>query len=821
MADLTYTVGVETSQAQRNLTSLQQNLGKLTTSFGGLKTAVASIGFTSLLSSALSYADAISDVATASNVAVGTVLAFGKAVQANGGEVDSAQKGLLKLVQTIDDAAQGSAKAQDAFNEIGISLNDLATLSEEDLLKRTIDGLSKIDSNSKRLGLTVDLLGKSFRGVDIRGVGAGFAQASIDSQQYAASIAKAAAVQDKLEKTIGDFKIALLSAIEPLLDMVSGLNSSIEVIKNVVKFLLIIAAAAASLFVFGRVIAAIASGLATLGLAAETVSSVFLNLSLRFTTVSRVGALFSDAMAWVGVQLGRLVTIFPAVGEWIAYIGTKMQSVVVVFTAAATAAALYWKELKNFAGFSDKAAEADRRLQEAMKNSTHGQRSEEIKKQGAAQREVIDATAKQVKAIGELGKAYQLQNKAAIETINAETQLLGKSDYAIAMKRAELDITAKNKAEVDKLTQAKIAYLNSTENASPKVIAAYDNEIKKVKEGLAADIQRVQVATDGYQQRIMVLDQFAARLEEVNQMEEYATKQGEALTESYKSVVKPLQEANKTIEKRYDLEKSMRGMNDYQIETGNQIFDIEEKRNQALKEIRDNTLLTVDAQKMMSDEVVAGYDKQIAMTKRNRDEQYKYSREFSTGWNKAFNDYVSQATNAANLASQQFGAFTNFVDSAINQLVDNGKISFKSLVDSLIKELLKAELKNAIGSVAAAMGGIGKAAGGAGAAASGGGIGDFLSTAWDFGKGLLGFANGGNPPVNKPSIVGERGPEMFIPKTAGTIIPNGGGAVNNTYNTYNISAIDSKSVAQMFSENRRALLGTVQAAQKELPYRAR
>jgi len=116
---------------------------------------------------------------------------------------------------------------------------------------------------------------------------------------------------------------------------------------------------------------------------------------------------------------------------------------------------------------------------------------------------------------------------------------------------------------------------------------------------------------------------------------------------------------------------------------------------------------------------------------------------------------------------------------------------------------------------------IGKAAGGAGAAASGGGIGDFLSTAWDFGKGLLGFANGGNPPVNKPSIVGERGPEMFIPKTAGTIIPNGGGAVNNTYNTYNISAIDSKSVAQMFSENRRALLGTVQAAQKELPYRAR
>ena len=34
------------------------------------------------------------------------------------------------------------------------------------------------------------------------------------------------------------------------------------------------------------------------------------------------------------------------------------------------------------------------------------------------------------------------------------------------------------------------------------------------------------------------------------------------------------------------------------------------------------------------------------------------------------------------------------------------------------------------------------------------------------------FANGGRPPVGKPSIVGERGPELFVPNSAGTIIPN-------------------------------------------------
>ena len=77
------------------------------------------------------------------------------------------------------------------------------------------------------------------------------------------------------------------------------------------------------------------------------------------------------------------------------------------------------------------------------------------------------------------------------------------------------------------------------------------------------------------------------------------------------------------------------------------------------------------------------------------------------------------------------------------------------------------------------IGGFGEAFG---KSASGGekkGLGGFLG-------GLLGglFADGGRPPVGKASIVGERGPELFVPKVAGTIVPNdamGGGdsVVNN------------------------------------------
>lgn len=51
------------------------------------------------------------------------------------------------------------------------------------------------------------------------------------------------------------------------------------------------------------------------------------------------------------------------------------------------------------------------------------------------------------------------------------------------------------------------------------------------------------------------------------------------------------------------------------------------------------------------------------------------------------------------------------------------------------------------------------------------------------------FAEGGQPPINRPSIVGENGPEIFMPKMAGTVIPNGqgmGGGVAVT-NVFNIS----------------------------------
>ena len=61
----------------------------------------------------------------------------------------------------------------------------------------------------------------------------------------------------------------------------------------------------------------------------------------------------------------------------------------------------------------------------------------------------------------------------------------------------------------------------------------------------------------------------------------------------------------------------------------------------------------------------------------------------------------------------------------------------------------------------------------------------------DFFSGLS-FANGGSPPVGKASLVGERGPEMFVPRQAGTIVPNNQMGSSSTNIVVNVDASNTE-----------------------------
>ena len=94
--------------------------------------------------------------------------------------------------------------------------------------------------------------------------------------------------------------------------------------------------------------------------------------------------------------------------------------------------------------------------------------------------------------------------------------------------------------------------------------------------------------------------------------------------------------------------------------------------------------------------------------------------------------------------------------------------------------------------------------------------------------GLFGLAGGGPAKAGQPYVVGEEGPELFIPKNSGTVIPNdqtmdmmngGGGGIGGgtTHVTYNISALDSRSWKQMLAQDPEYMFNLTQAGRRRLP----
>jgi hypothetical protein len=129
--------------------------------------------------------------------------------------------------------------------------------------------------------------------------------------------------------------------------------------------------------------------------------------------------------------------------------------------------------------------------------------------------------------------------------------------------------------------------------------------------------------------------------------------------------------------------------------------------------------------------------------------------------------------------------FSDNAASAMAEFTMTGKMDFKSMVNSMIKDLLTLFYKMTIfqpiaNAFKGFLGGTGGEGGGLGSLFSG--FGDWLGSFFK--------ANGGPVMSNSPYIVGERGPELFVPGGSGTIIPNknmgmGGGesiVINQTIN---------------------------------------
>lgn len=219
------------------------------------------------------------------------------------------------------------------------------------------------------------------------------------------------------------------------------------------------------------------------------------------------------------------------------------------------------------------------------------------------------------------------------------------------------------------------------------------------------------------------------------------------------------------------------------------------------------TKLTADTQQRLRDEAV----KSTAVMVKAIEARWEAERSWETGVTKALNNYIDTVTNAAAQSERLFTNAFKGMEDALVSFVQTGKLDFKSLANSIIADLIRIQIQNSIMKPLAQ-------------ATSGMSLSGMFSSAGNFLSGLF-KADGGPVAGGQPYIVGEQGPEWFVPNGAGTIVPNGkspstpGGSDSSTASTqapininFSVRAMDARSFQSAMVQNKAVVVGIVNQA---------
>lgn len=296
-------------------------------------------------------------------------------------------------------------------------------------------------------------------------------------------------------------------------------------------------------------------------------------------------------------------------------------------------------------------------------------------------------------------------------------------------------------------------------------------------------------------------------------MRTYAVQQQEAYTASNKTIEAAEKEADA-------LEAKARAVRLNKAETAEMELARLEANLQQLYSIGLCTRETAELEALIS-------AKRRSSVAQQEIERSKHHRSGEEGALEALKKYGEAANDTGSMIENALTNAFKGAEDALVAFVKTGKLDFKSFADSIITDLIRIQLRKAMGFGSGSEGGIGSIV----SAAVGGLAGGYGSFAMSnagvaASQGLSiadlagAFADGGDPPVGRPSLVGERGPEIFVPKQAGTIVPNemiGGGGTSVTYSPQiNIdSRTDRAEVVQLVQKaNRQASAELVEKLQR-------
>ena len=755
-----------------------------------LATAILGVSFANFVAGALQAADRISDFSDATNISISSLLAFEGALEASGGKAKNMEKIINGLYAAIDTANQGSLAARDAFKAVGVSLDDLKSLDETQILNKTLQGLSAMPAGAERSAIATQLLSRAFRGVDAKA----FWEA-LDSgkmEEYAASVKKAADQQQQLDKAYKNLQLGALQALEPILKMLGEHELSVERAAKVVTIL-------------GTTLA-VAFG-----------ASVLANI-LKINAAILGTATVSNLLA-----KNPLYKLF-AIGALAAIEGT------VAYKAYEEALAGVDKQQKAVADSAKAQTDAQTTAQDPAKiKPAQASGGNANREQGldARQQAAIESNKRTALAIADSRKEIALRTasdlqkidiEAEIELQRAKEEIFSKQNLSRAQKEKEYAAVAA--AINEKSTTAFVALQRqqAAEIAQQKQQYAQQNiqalgqeytETQRVTDLIAQQPQKYKEIGETLLANAAAQDKVKKSIEETIRLRQVDKSTAELINQQLVSSYNYSQQEQLLKLQALGVSKQQLTSLEAQIEAARQLYDL---NNTITGAYEANMIAQGRMDELTKEQIAAAatYNNLLGLrTAKIEDElnaklrlaevDKQLAEDFSTGWLGAYNKYVEGSKNASDQAKTYFDTFTRGFEDSIVKFVQTGKLSFKDLANSIIADFVRIQAKQLV---------LGLMGGGGGGGGILGGLGK-----------IFGFAGGGNPAIGQPILVGEKGPELMIPRNATTIVPNNqlGGGGNQTVVTYNINATDAQSFQQLLARDPSFLYAVSEKGRRSLP----
>jgi lambda family phage tail tape measure protein len=827
-----------TAKAKQQARDLQKAFNSLTgdvktlyghfQSLGGV-IGLGGLGFAALTQQTLEFANATQDLAKGFDISVAKVLQFKDAIKTSGGNAEGAEKMLSSLFSKIQDAQSGNETAIAQFEQMGIGFQELIALKPEQAIDRIFNALNEgSKSTYQRVKMVKEMLGKQGVGLAIDEVAAKLNMSVEAYRKHEKAIKRLGDVSDSLKTSMDNLKLAFADVIAPLAG--DGLIS-------VEKF-------KAALYAIG---------------------SVYLIGQLM--KVYEVFMLIRKALA----ANAALTASMTAMGGW------KGAAAV----AAGAAAFIGAQKLFGDEDLPTGSREASGRLERA--DGTSADDAEREKAMQANRRELTAAEAKvnlarqltriekeqdELKVKSLFGDKYsndlkmvELQMAAQLATIaNARAQALNKENLSEDQKRlinADYDAQAakaRSKASSDKrmILEQDIAQMQIMEQQLETIKGSivFDKESSALKlNAIGQDKKTAELLSLEFQtkQDIARIDaQEAANLLKINQteMERLAIRtqagferklanqrlvQGKELIEKTYQVeldaiqrIRQAQEEGFGFDQRaqilaqnsYKMRESDMRLAQEKIESERKIADLMRQQIEAQERMGNGELYEIEKRRI-DDLIYAEGALSAARQQAIRDEEER-RKSFTEGFEQAARQFATDAENYGRLGADLFNSAIGNMNSAIDNFVKTGKFSFKDFAQSIIQDTMAMILK--FQAMQLVMMGL-RALGFGGFGGSGG------APTMSAGTGGVSYAAAGGE-IDRPTIVGENGPELFIPSRRGTVIPNmqassfTGSQPQVVYNgpyIANMNAIDTQSGIQFLSKNKQAVWSANQSAQRSLP----